>query len=203
MTFAVACIANLSKAEVDYDLERHVMKNLKWIRPPTWDTMPEDMESFFAEDPRHTPEFATKADMYERHEEEPHHEESGAGHYYDTEKDHRYIYPERFDSHYDDRYEHEYRPNHRSNDDNDEKYSQPRKSKRQQRYQPNPYPGMPMPAQQYQRAPRPTYRETEHDREAREHFEFGARWGAQAHAPYYAPESHRRDPWDMHYDPYS
>ena len=127
------------------------MKNLKWIRPPTWDAMPEDMESFFKQDPKHTPEFATKADMYEKHEREPV-EDHEDGQYYDAETDHRYIYPERFD-HYDrserDPYEREYRRDHRANDDNDEQYSRPSRSRKPKKmrssYNPNPYPGMPMP----------------------------------------------------------
>ena len=45
------------------------------------------------------------------------------------------------------------------------------------------------------------HRETDEQKEMREHFEFGARWGIPA--PYYGPESHRRDPWDYHYDPWS
>jgi hypothetical protein len=41
----------------------------------------------------------------------------------------------------------------------------------------------------------------------REHFEFGHRYGTPSfgrpsHIYDYAPESHRRDPYDMHYDPY-
>ena len=53
---------------------------------------------------------------------------------------------------------------------------------------------------QYGRVPRPLYRETDEEKEAREHFEFGQRWGATS--PYYAPKSHRQDPFDAHYDPY-
>lgn len=45
------------------------MKNLKWIRPPQWEHMPDDMESFFAEDPKSSPEFALKTD--EHHDREP------------------------------------------------------------------------------------------------------------------------------------
>jgi hypothetical protein len=48
----------------------------------------------------------------------------------------------------------------------------------------------------------PLYRESPEEKEAREHFEFGQRWGAGAPAPFYAPESHRRDPFDAHFDPY-
>ena len=46
--FAVALVSGISSAESDYDLEQAVMKNLKWIRPPTWDHMPDDMDSFFS-----------------------------------------------------------------------------------------------------------------------------------------------------------
>jgi len=44
--------------------------------------------------------------------------------------------------------------------------------------------------------------ESPEEREAREHFEFGQRWGRPAHIYDYAPMSHRRDPLDIHYDPY-
>ena len=57
----------MSKAEADFDLEKAVMKNLKWIRPPTWEHMPEDIDAFFAEDPKSTPEFATKSEKSEQH----------------------------------------------------------------------------------------------------------------------------------------
>lgn len=56
---------------------------------------------------------------------------------------------------------------------------------------------------------KPRYMETPYEREAREHFEFGLRYGSQpylvgrpAHPYDFAPESHRRDPYDIHYDPY-
>lgn len=49
--------------------------------------------------------------------------------------------------------------------------------------------------------PRPVYRETEEEKERREHFEFGAKWGVQTPKSW-APRSHRRDPYDVHYDPY-
>ena len=60
------------------------------------------------------------------------------------------------------------------------------------------------PRSQYDsRAPRPLYRETAEEKEAREHFEFGARYGKIDPAFYSpAPQSHRYDPYDMHYDPY-
>lgn len=45
------------------------------------------------------------------------------------------------------------------------------------------------------------YRETEEEKEKREHFEFGQKWGISA--PHFAPQSHRTDPYDMHYDPYA
>ena len=49
--------------------------------------------------------------------------------------------------------------------------------------------------------------ETPYEREMREHFEFGRRYGTPSfgrpsHIYDYAPESHRMDPYDMHYDPY-
>ena len=48
------------------------------------------------------------------------------------------------------------------------------------------------------------HRETEDEREAREHFEFGRRWGATNPYAYYPiPESHLRDPFDPHFDPYA
>ena len=47
----------------------------------------------------------------------------------------------------------------------------------------------------------PMQRETPEEQERREHFAFGDRYGIPA--PYAAPESHRRDPWDYHFDPWS
>ena len=49
--FSVALVAATACAQQDFDLERAVQKNLKWIRPPTWDAMPEDMDSFFKQSP--------------------------------------------------------------------------------------------------------------------------------------------------------
>ena len=43
------------------------MKNLKWIRQPNWENMPEDIDAFFAQDPKSTPEFATKSEKLEEH----------------------------------------------------------------------------------------------------------------------------------------
>lgn len=50
------------------------------------------------------------------------------------------------------------------------------------------------------RAPRPLYPETEEEREAREHYEFGARYGTRSHDYDYLPESARREPHGVHYD---
>ena len=66
--FAVAALCGVCSAEADFNLEKAVIKNLKWIRPPSWEHMPEDMDSFFAEDPKDTKEFALKT---EKHEQEP------------------------------------------------------------------------------------------------------------------------------------
>ena len=48
MRFAAAALAGVCYAQEEFNLEKAVMKNLKWIRPPNWDNMPQDMESFFA-----------------------------------------------------------------------------------------------------------------------------------------------------------
>lgn len=47
----------------------------------------------------------------------------------------------------------------------------------------------------------PKYRETEEEKEMREHYEFGDRWGIPT--PYYTPAYHSRDPWPYRYDPWS
>ena len=98
--FVAAAMSGVSSAKSDYDLESAVMKNLKWIRPPTWEHMPEDMDTFFAEDPHKTKEFALKTEKHEiEHEPETHHSESsdyhhyGGEEYYDPIEDKRYIYP--------------------------------------------------------------------------------------------------------------
>ena len=51
LTFTAALIASVASAEQDFDLEAAVMKNLKWIRPPTWEQMPEDMDAWFNKSP--------------------------------------------------------------------------------------------------------------------------------------------------------
>jgi len=100
--------------------------------------MPEDMDSFFAEDPRATPEFALKTEKYEKHETEPYsdsdRDRSHSGEYYNPYEDRRYIYPEHHaDSHHyytgrdytgdDDWYDYSpHRYHQYANDDNDEKY---------------------------------------------------------------------------------
>ena len=45
--FSAAMLFSIGQAAQDFDLEKAVQKNLVWIRPPTWDSMPQDMESFF------------------------------------------------------------------------------------------------------------------------------------------------------------
>ena len=48
-SFAVALLAGVVLAQSnDFDLERAVQKNLKWIRPPVFDEDFKDLESFFA-----------------------------------------------------------------------------------------------------------------------------------------------------------
>ena len=74
-----------------------------------------------------------------------------------------------------------------TNDENDERYS------RRSHYPDQSYYGHSL--------PRPLYRETEEEREAREHYEFGARWGVPL--PYYAPDSYQRAHYDVDYDPYT
>ena len=108
-----------------------------------------------------------------QHHSPYYHDRPASGHHYG---DH--------DSYYGGRDHHYYQA---SNDENDETYRRP-KSLGQTRRFPDAFAA-------YSR------RETELEREAREHYEFGEQWGAPA--PYYPiPESHKRDPWDMHFDPY-
>ena len=271
-SFTAALLAGVSMASIDFDLEKAIMKNLKWIRPPVWEHMPEDIDEFFNQNPKSAPEFSTKPGE-EGHEEAAEHHDGEiegnrwppketrrgdsrweAGEYYDEREDKRYIYPKRADDHHysDRRYEREYPEdkNHgegnypyrteahsryhdddryddhrysdydhddiryddrdfgdhrhesrgvKANDENDEAYNY---YKQREPYPMVPGYGQRRPMSGYgQRRQMPVHRETEEEREAREHFEFGARYGIQA--PHYAPESHRRDPWDEHYDPYS
>mmetsp|Transcript_10194 Transcript_10194/g.13826 ORF Transcript_10194/g.13826 Transcript_10194/m.13826 type:complete len:106 (+) Transcript_10194:2-319(+) len=51
MSFAVAVLASAALAESDFNLERAVQKNLKWIRPPKFDESFHDIDSFFSERP--------------------------------------------------------------------------------------------------------------------------------------------------------
>ena len=120
--FAVAALSGVSSAHSDYDLEHAVMKNLKWIRPPTWEHMPDDMDSFFKEDPKETPEFALKTEKHEVdepenlvHESHEYHDYSGE--YYDPIEDKRYIFPgahaaAEYSTGYDDYFEHDYGRRH-------------------------------------------------------------------------------------------
>ena len=118
MGFAVAALSGVSCAESDFNLEKAVMKNLKWIRPPTWEKMPEDMDSFFAEDPHETPEFSLKTEKYGSHEREPSHDEHSQDHYYPEDSDYYHRYNEGHDDYYPEHSsQHQY-----ANDDNDEKY---------------------------------------------------------------------------------
>lgn len=45
-------LAGATKAQADFDLEKAVMKNLKWIRPPTPGTDFNDMTDFFNTNPK-------------------------------------------------------------------------------------------------------------------------------------------------------
>ena len=49
---SVALLASAVTAEADFDLEKAVMKNLKWIRPPTPGTDYKDMMDFFNTNPK-------------------------------------------------------------------------------------------------------------------------------------------------------
>ena len=74
---AIAAMAGLTRAEADYDLQSAVQMNLKWIRPPKWDEMPEDMETFFKQDPKDVKNFSTTSDEFKHIpvEHEAHHNE--------------------------------------------------------------------------------------------------------------------------------
>ena len=208
--FAVALVSGISSAESDYNLEQAVMKNLKWIRPPTWDHMPDDMDSFFSQDPQKTPEFALKTEQpddyvsddahqsqhYDQQQQqqiqdqEQIHTENGEenhGEYYDEATDHRYVFPAEFDF-LNDRARHY--PNFDKND-HTSVTNDPRETYYRGRKYPahleeydldHPQHGM------YDAAPRSLYRETPEDKEAREHYEFGMMYGASPPAPFYGTE---------------
>lgn len=59
-TFAAGLLATVGCAEEMFDLERAVQKNLKWIRPPKWGNMPDDIDDFFNQSPKNAPEFNFK-----------------------------------------------------------------------------------------------------------------------------------------------
>jgi hypothetical protein len=52
LAYASALLCAASCAEEIFDLEAAVQKNLMWIRPPQWETMPDDMGEFLKQSPK-------------------------------------------------------------------------------------------------------------------------------------------------------